>query len=72
MKYRVDIQPVCKLRHENGNCLPVGGCCPAVPKEICDALQGAYETGFHDCLLWKAQLELESVKNGVKFYCGKD
>lgn len=35
----------CTMRHENGNCLPVGGFCLAVNNEICEALQHAYECG---------------------------
>lgn len=34
----------CKMRHENGNCLPAGGFCTA-NKNICEALQNAYEMG---------------------------
>lgn len=34
----------CKMRHENGNCLPAGGFC-AANKGICEALQNAYEMG---------------------------
>ena len=35
----------CTMRHENGNCLPIGGFCLAVNNEICEALQHAYERG---------------------------
>ena len=40
----------CPMRHENGNCLTVGGCCPAVNDEICCALQMAYEAGKRDAI----------------------
>ena len=36
----------CPMRHENGNCLPMGGCCPALRNEICDALNQAFEMGY--------------------------
>lgn len=38
----------CPLRHENGNCLPIGGFCTAVQDEICFALRNAYENGKFD------------------------
>ena len=34
----------CPMRHENGNCLPLGGFCTA-NKNICEALHNAYEMG---------------------------
>lgn len=36
----------CPLRHENGNCLCVGGFCTSVPKEICAAVRQAYDSGY--------------------------
>lgn len=39
------VRETCAMRHENGNCLPVGGFCLAVNNEICEALQHAYECG---------------------------
>ena len=36
----------CKMRHENGNCLAVGGFCTSVNDTICEALQSAYTAGF--------------------------
>ena len=36
----------CRFRHENGNCLAVGGCCPAVTTPICEALEAAYQKGL--------------------------
>ncbi len=36
----------CALRHENGNCLVIGGFCTSVNDEICTALQGAYKEGY--------------------------
>ena len=44
--------PNCKMRHENGNCLPAGGFCTA-NKNICEALQNAYEMGQQN-VMWKA------------------
>ena len=35
----------CPMRHENGNCLAVGGFCTAVNDEICQGLHNAYEMG---------------------------
>lgn len=35
----------CPIRHQNGNCLSVGGFCTAVSDEVCKALQSAYEAG---------------------------
>ena len=37
---------LCKLRHENGNCLCVGGFCTAVNDEICNAVRSAYDKGL--------------------------
>jgi hypothetical protein len=34
------------MRHENGNCLPVGGFCTAVNDASCEALQQAFEKGY--------------------------
>lgn len=36
----------CPMRHENGNCSPVGGFCTAVNDIICDALHSAYRCGY--------------------------
>ena len=36
----------CVMRHENGNCLPVGGFCTAVNDAICDAVHSAYDKGY--------------------------
>jgi hypothetical protein len=44
-----DLRVDCKMRHENGNCLPCGGFCTAVSNEICCALHNAYNHGFSDC-----------------------
>lgn len=55
----------CKMRHENGNCLPCGGFCTSVNDEICTALHQAYDRGRTD--------GLRSVRNakggGYKFPC---
>jgi len=45
----MDLRTSCKMRHENGNCLPCGGFCTAVSNEICSALHNAYNKGFVDC-----------------------
>jgi hypothetical protein len=45
----MDLRVDCKMRHENGNCLPCGGFCTAVSNEICYALHNAYNRGFTDC-----------------------
>ena len=45
----MDLRQDCKMRHENGNCLPCGGFCTAVSNEICCALHNAYNHGFNDC-----------------------
>lgn len=37
----------CKMRHENGNCLPAGGFCTA-NTNICEALQNAYSHGYFE------------------------
>ena len=44
----------CKMRHENGNCLPAGGFCTA-NKNICDALHHAYEMGRDSILATNLQ-----------------
>ena len=36
----------CPMRHENGNCLPVGGFCTAVNDPICDGLHNAFDKGY--------------------------
>ena len=38
----------CPFRHENGNCLCVGGFCTAVALEICKAVRSAYNKGVSD------------------------
>lgn len=40
----------CPLRHQNGNCLAVGGFCTAVSDEICYGLLNAYDHGKNDVL----------------------
>lgn len=39
---------VCKMRHENGNCLPCGGFCLAVNPVICESVQNGYDMGMRD------------------------
>lgn len=36
----------CPIRHENGNCLCVGGFCTSVPKEVCAPVRQAYDSGY--------------------------
>ena len=36
----------CPMRHENGNCMSVGGFCLAVNDGICEGLRNAYKAGF--------------------------
>ena len=36
----------CPMRHDNGNCLPVGGFCTAVNDAICDAMHQAFGKGY--------------------------
>ena len=47
----------CPMRHENGNCNPVGGFCTAVNSGLCDALIKSYEIGFHDGAMAKNRKE---------------
>lgn len=49
LNINLDLREDCKMRHENGNCLPCGGFCTAVNNEICHALHNAYNHGFVDC-----------------------
>lgn len=37
----------CPMRHKNGNCLPCGGFCLAVSREVCKALRTAYQSGYY-------------------------
>ena len=37
----------CPMRHENGNCLPMGGFCNTLKSELCDALHQAFEKGYY-------------------------
>lgn len=37
----------CPMRHKNGNCLPNGGFCTSVNKQICEALHNAYSMGVN-------------------------
>lgn len=46
----------CPMRHENGNCLAMGGFCLAVNNEICHGLHNAYNEG----------VEAEPIKHGVQ------
>lgn len=53
----------CKMRHENGNCLPAGGFCTA-NKNICEALQNAYEMGQRNAMRKKG----EWIEDGYQDY----
>ena len=44
--YSTWLREDCPMRHENGNCLPIGGFCTAVNDAICDALHQAYGKGY--------------------------
>lgn len=44
----------CLMRHENGNCLPMGGFCTSVNDEICKALHGAFNEGW----IYRIEVEL--------------
>ena len=35
----------CAYRHENGNCLPVGGFCTSVPKQYCKNVKKLFDKG---------------------------
>lgn len=35
----------CQIRHENGNCLVVGGFCAAVNVYMCEVVRNAYDSG---------------------------
>lgn len=35
----------CPMRHEDGNCLRIGGDCSSVPRDVCAAVKNAYENG---------------------------
>lgn len=49
MKY--DRKEPCPIRHENGNCICVGGFCTAVPDPVCEGVRNAYDCGWTDCAL---------------------
>ena len=68
----------CPVRHENGNCLHIGGFCTVVPDPICAGVRSAYECGWTDCALkirkeqqLKSSLtiEAEPVRHGY-WMCG--
>lgn len=41
----------CPMRHESGNCSPVGGFCTAVNDPICEAVHAAYDAGTYNANL---------------------
>lgn len=55
----------CPMRHENGNCLPLGGFCLAVNDEICETLHQAYHRGFQDGYIHRIDVELCGGDEGV-------
>lgn len=55
-----ELRKDCPMRHENGNCLPVGGFCTAVNNLICEALHNAYYTGR--CAVDNAEIRTEAIK----------
>ena len=56
----------CPFRHENGNCLRIGGFCLAVSDEMCTAIQGAYARGVADAISFvNSAKEIEKV-NSIK------
>ena len=55
MKY--DKKDPCPIRHENGNCVLVGGFCTAVPDHICEVVRNAYDCGWTDCALKVRNME---------------
>lgn len=55
-----ELRKDCPMRHENGNCLPVGGFCTAVNNLICEALHNAYYTGR--CAVDTAEIRAEAIK----------
>lgn len=41
----IDERKNCPMRHENGNCMSIGGFCLAVNDGICEGLRNAYKAG---------------------------
>lgn len=56
----------CPFRHENGNCLRIGGFCLAVNDEICAAIQGAYSRGVADAISFVNSAKEIEKANGIK------
>lgn len=55
------------MRHENGNCLPMGGFCTAVDDEICAGLRNAYNHGWCDRgrpIYWEQRKEKNNATKG--------
>lgn len=50
-----ELRKGCPMRHENGNCTPVGGFCTAVNDPICEGLHSAYDAGWHAAALHAQQ-----------------
>ena len=43
-----ELRKNCPMRHETGNCLPIGGFCTVVHDCICIGLHNAYSHGMND------------------------
>ena len=61
----------CPMRSENGNCLPVGGFCTAVPEEYCTVCHNAYSTGFADAATFKRIKRRETIPDRNPHGAGK-
>lgn len=56
-----DLRKDCQMRHENGNCIVIGGFCTAVNDPICEGLHSAYDSGYRAAAL-RAKQERENPK----------
>ncbi|MBR4895803.1 MAG: hypothetical protein IKZ41_05200 [Clostridia bacterium] len=56
----------CPMRHENGNCLTMGGFCTSVNQEICAALRRAYIAGRFDLLLSEINKKILALQENEK------
>lgn len=52
----------CPVRHENGNCTPVGGFCTAVNGPVCEAVRAAQDAGTFDANLRTSRALNEAAK----------
>lgn len=46
----------CPMRHDNGNCLSIGGFCTSVNDSICEALHNSYKHGKFDAICPQKEL----------------